>query len=118
MPEVVHALEITHEKTAISAPAAKPASRHVLNGVPNGVPNGAPHNVPNGKPNGAPNGVHNGVPNGLSNGGPHAGSRKTKHPQDELPEDELILAPAIVYGYSLSDKLWRKSHVLTQNDSR
>lgn len=25
----------------------------------------------------------------------------------ELPEDELLLTPPVVYGFSLSDKVWR-----------
>jgi hypothetical protein len=33
---------------------------------------------------------------------------------EELTEDELLLGPTVVYGFSLSDKMWCKlpSHVL------
>ena len=34
----------------------------------------------------------------------------------ELPDDTLILAPPIVYGFSLADKLWRE-HLCSQADS-
>ncbi|KZT64962.1 hypothetical protein DAEQUDRAFT_769208 [Daedalea quercina L-15889] len=35
----------------------------------------------------------------------------TAGPQDPLPEDELILAPPIVYGFSLTDILWLECNV-------
>lgn len=33
---------------------------------------------------------------------------KPKAQPTELPEDELILASPVLFGFSLSDKLWRK----------
>jgi hypothetical protein len=29
--------------------------------------------------------------------------------QDVIPDEELLLATPLVYGFSLSDKMWRKS---------
>ena len=38
-------------------------------------------------------------------------SRKRKTPEEEssLTDEELMLASPIVYGFSLSDKIWRTS---------
>jgi hypothetical protein len=36
------------------------------------------------------------------------GSLQEEGAKEELSEEELLLTPAAVYGFSLSDKLWRK----------
>lgn len=35
------------------------------------------------------------------------------HDAVELTEDELMLTPSFVYGFSLTDKTWRKSSNLS-----
>ena len=36
--------------------------------------------------------------------------------QDELTEDELMLTPSVLYGFSLSDKAWRKHFISASPD--
>lgn len=37
---------------------------------------------------------------------------------DELSDDELMLAPPTLFGFSLADKEWRKYHILAIGGAR
>ena len=45
-------------------------------------------------------------------------AKDRKRGTQSLETDDLILATPILYGFSLSDKLWREFHNLIRNHSR